>query len=77
MNTTRNRRLLLAGAGAFLIFLLAACGSGGTTSGTPTTTGGQTARLQVSLPPPMEVQLLRLCPRLRPVALQQAQPALL
>src|SRR6266849_1039934 len=42
MNTTRNRRLLLAGAGAFLIFLLAACGSGGTTSGTPTTTGGQT-----------------------------------
>ncbi len=42
MNTTRNRRLLLAGVGAFLIFLLAACGSGGTTSGTPTTTGGQT-----------------------------------
>jgi eukaryotic-like serine/threonine-protein kinase len=42
MNTTRNRRLLLACAGAFLIFLLAACGSGGTTSGTPTTTGGQT-----------------------------------
>src|SRR5260221_10295170 len=42
MNPTRNRRLLLASAGAFLIFLLAACGSGGTTSGTPTTTGGQT-----------------------------------
>src|SRR5260370_17754849 len=42
MNTTRNRRLLLASAGAFLIFLLATCGSGGTTSGTPTTTGGQT-----------------------------------
>src|SRR5258708_9420933 len=42
MNTTRNRRLLLAGAGAFLIFLLAACGSGGTTSSTPTNTGGQT-----------------------------------